>query len=88
MLVRGALPKIADLPLPEVPTLVFAGTAGPRAAWLPFKREPNDGILSVEETRAEPVDEVIELPALHTFIMQSRRVAEGIAKLAGRFGDD
>ncbi len=73
----------ADLPYPQVPTRVFAGTAGPRAAWLPFEGEPNDGILAVEETKAHPDDEVIEVPALHTFIMNSRRVAEGIVGLAG-----
>ena len=73
----------AGLPLPQVPTRVFAGNAGPRAAWLPFEGEPNDGILAVEETRARDDDEVIEVPALHTFIMNSRRVAEGIVELAG-----
>jgi len=73
----------ADLPLPQVPTRVFAGNAGPRATWLPFEGEPNDGILAVEETRARDGDEVIEVPALHTFIMNSRRVAEGIVEMAG-----
>lgn len=73
----------ADLPLPQVPTRVFAGNAGPRAAWLPFEGEPNDGILAVEETRARDGDEVLEVPALHTFIMNSRRVAEGIVEMAG-----
>ncbi len=73
----------ADLPRPEVRTRVFAGTAGPRAPWLPFEGEPNDGILAVEETRARDDDEVIEVPALHTFIMNSRRVAEAIVEVAG-----
>ncbi len=73
----------ADLSLPQVPTTVFAGNAGPRAAWLPFEGEPNDGILAVEETRARDGDEVIEVPALHTFIMNSRWVAEGIIEMAG-----
>ena len=73
----------AGLPLPQVPTRVFAGNAGPQAAWLPFEGEPNDGILAVEETRARDGDEVIEVPALHTFIMNSRRVAEGILEMAG-----
>ncbi len=73
----------ADLPRPQVPTRVYAGNAGPQAAWLPFEGEPNDGILAVEETRARPEDKVIEVPALHTFIMNSRRVAEGIVEMAG-----
>lgn len=73
----------ADLPLPQVPTRVFAGNAGPRAAWLPFEGEPNDGILAVEETKARDGDEITEVPALHTFIMNSRRVAEGIIEMAG-----
>ncbi len=73
----------ADLPLPHVPTRVFAGTAGPRAAWLPFEGEPNDGILTVEETRAREGDPVVEVPALHTFIMNSRRVAESVVEMSG-----
>ena len=73
----------ADLPTPHVPTHVYAGNAGPRAAWLPFEGEPNDGILAVEETKARDGDVVVEVPALHTFIMNSRRVAQGIVEAAG-----
>ena len=42
-------PFMLQLPLPPVPTRIYAGVGGPRASWLPFGTEANDGILSVPE---------------------------------------
>jgi pimeloyl-ACP methyl ester carboxylesterase len=67
------------LPLPLVPTRVYAGTAGPCRTWLPFEMEANDGILSVAEAKGSFSD-AIEVPSLHTFIMHSRVVADDIAR--------
>ncbi|HEY4222796.1 MAG TPA: alpha/beta hydrolase, partial [Myxococcota bacterium] len=64
----------ARLPIPAVPTLVVAGTRGPRAPWLPFRGEPSDGVVRVEETRLPGVPHV-EVPAIHTFIMNDAEVA-------------
>jgi pimeloyl-ACP methyl ester carboxylesterase len=64
----------ADLPLPEIPTLVVAGNKGPKARWLPFKGEPSDGVVRVEETRLPGIPHV-EVPAIHTFIMNDAEVA-------------
>jgi pimeloyl-ACP methyl ester carboxylesterase len=64
----------AALPVPAVPTLVIAGNAGPRAAWLPFRGEPSDGVVSVAETRLEGAEHR-EVPCLHTFIMHDGEVA-------------
>lgn len=76
-LTRDAGRRLADLafydrlPIPSVPTLVVAGTRGPRAAWLPFKGEPSDGVVRVRETylRGATRAEHVEVAALHTFIM-------------------
>lgn len=63
----------AALPVPDVPTLIFAGDGGPRAAFLPFGHEPSDGVVGVEETRLDGVPHVV-VPAVHTFIMNDREV--------------
>ena len=68
---------MAALPIPSVPVRMYAGTSGPRGALSPFGNEPNDGILAVSET-ALGAFPVIEVPALHTFIMNSRIVADDI----------
>lgn len=66
------------LPVPEVPTLILAGDAGPRGSFLPpFRGEPNDGILTVEETRLPGVAHLV-LPAIHTFIMNRRDTTRAI----------
>lgn len=68
---------MAALPIPSVPVRIYAGTSGPRGALSPFGNEPNDGILTVSET-ALGAFPVIQVPALHTFIMNSRIVADDI----------
>lgn len=66
-----ALPKLA------APTLVVAGNAGPTASWLPFGEQPNDGIVTVEETRLEGA-EFLEVPAMHTFLMNRGDVFDAV----------
>lgn len=67
----------ADLPRPAVPTLVVAGRCGPRAAWLPFDGEDNDGILKLAET-ALPDCESLVVHAVHTFLMNRRDVCDAV----------
>lgn len=74
------------LPLPAVPTRIYAGTGGPRAAWLPFGMAPNDGILEVAEATGAFAGEVVEVPSVHTFIMHSKQVAADIADFLGQAG--
>ncbi len=75
--------KLADpafferLPLPAVPSLVVAGTRGPRASWLPPGPEPNDGIVRVSETSIDGVPRVL-VHGVHTFLMSRRDVFEAI----------
>jgi hypothetical protein len=40
----------------------------------------NDGLVAVEETGVEPDDEVIEIVATHTFIMNRRRVLRAVLR--------
>lgn len=64
----------AQLPLPSAPTLIVAGTRGPKLRWLPLADRPSDGVVGVDETRLQGVPHV-EVPAIHTFIMNDREVA-------------
>ncbi|HYE35654.1 alpha/beta hydrolase [Methylocaldum sp.] len=69
-----------SLPLPDVPTKIYAGTGGPTGLFSPFGKEPNDGVLTVKETMLPSVS-VQTVPSLHTFIMNSKIVAQDIAKV-------
>ena len=72
----------AALPRPEVPTLVIAGTGGPRAPWLPCGDAPNDGIVRVDEARLEDAPLVL-VDAMHTFLMNRRPAVEAILQFIG-----
>lgn len=67
------------LPLPDVPTRLYVGVSGPRRAGLPFGMAANDGILSVAEATGRFRGAPVEVPAVHTFIMHSRLVADDLA---------
>ena len=69
-----------SLPVPDVPTKIYAGVAGPRGRFSPFGDEPNDGLLLVEETLLPGVP-VLTVPALHTFIMNSGVVTRDIVSV-------
>ena len=79
-LTRDAGNKLVDdeffrqLPIPTAPTLIVAGTRGPKASWLPFAGQASDGVVGVEETRLPGVPHV-EVSAIHTFIMNDAEVA-------------
>ncbi|HEU4952841.1 MAG TPA: hypothetical protein VFT46_12900 [Holophagaceae bacterium] len=65
----------------DLPTTVIAGTAGPRSMRAPFGRELNDGVVALSETRLAGA-ELHALPLLHTFLMNSAKVADLIASQA------
>lgn len=70
------------LPIPTVPTKVYAGTKGPRGKHSPFGFEPNDGILAVSETPLWEGQEITEIHMIHTFIMNSPQVLKDILEVA------
>lgn len=69
------------LPLPDVPATVIAGSAGPRVGWLPYGFEPNDGALSVQDAFLGEGYELIQVPSIHTFIMNSRLTLQHIQRI-------
>ncbi len=70
-----------SLPLPGVPTKIYAGIAGPRGRYSPFGEELNDGLLTVKETLLPSVP-VQTVPSLHTFIMNSKIVTQDIVRVS------
>lgn len=79
LLTRDAGSKLADpsfyknLPIPQVPSLIVAGTRGPRFRWLPFGGSPNDCLVAVDETHLGTFP-VVEVHAAHSFLMNRRDV--------------
>lgn len=71
---------MASLPIPEVPTRVYAGVNGPRGRYSPFGEVCNDGILALHET-ALPGASCVEVQAMHTFIMLNQGVARDIIQI-------
>ncbi len=87
LLTRGCASKLTDqafyakLAQPTIHTTIIAGTAGPRGHWSPFGDRPNDGVVTVEETRLGLNTEVILVPSLHTLIMNSPQVTQTICDI-------
>ena len=69
-----------SLPHTGIPTKIYAGTGGPRGRYSPFGEELNDGVLTVKETLLPGVP-VQTIPAVHTFIMNSKVVAQHIVRI-------
>lgn len=95
-LTRDAGRRLADaagfyptLPVPQVPTLIVAGTTGPRFARSPWQGGDNDGIVGVDETRLEgPAITHVTVEAVHTLIMNSAEVTGLVQRfLAADDGD-
>lgn len=82
--------KLADdsfyerLSLPTIPTTVIAGTGGFNGPRSPFGDEPNDMVLSVNETKLGINASMFLVPATHPFIMNSPEVARIILEIAAR----
>lgn len=70
---------MCQLPMPPL-ARIYAGVGGPRASWLPFGMEANDGILSLSEATGDAKATVIEVPSFHTYIMNSARVVEDMVR--------
>lgn len=65
----------ASLPVPTVPTLIIAGTRGPRFDSSPWEGKTNDGVVAVDETRLEgPAIAHVTVNAVHTLIMNDAEV--------------
>ena len=73
----------ASLPIIEAPYTIVAGTGGPRGFWSPFGDELNDGIVALSETRLLPNETIIQLPVMHTFMMNDPQVQKTVVQFLG-----
>ena len=76
-----------DLPVPTMPTLIVAGTAGPRFKTSPWQGDDNDGIVGLEESKLLNDDgtipanvEHVELPLIHTVIMNNAEATRRVLR--------
>ena len=76
----------STLPKPGIPTTIIAGSGGPRLRWLPYGNQPNDGVMSVQDTYLGPEYGVIQVPSIHTFIMNSRQTLHHIDRILRQSG--
>jgi triacylglycerol lipase len=95
----GELAASAAWPPPRFPFAVIAGTSGPTIANAPSwligalkllpAGEPNDGTVTVAETRLDGMTDFAEVPASHTWLMNHPRTRELIARYLdhGDFGE-
>ncbi|HDP35429.1 MAG TPA: hypothetical protein ENN29_10005 [Candidatus Hydrogenedentes bacterium] len=74
------------LPVPEAPFGIIAGNRGQSV----LLNEPNDGVITVDSTKLAGMSDWIVVPHAHTFIMNSRMVAELCVSFieTGRFHHD
>ena len=78
---------MSQLPMPAVPTRIYAGVGGLRGAWLPLGKEANDFILSVSEATGRFETEALKVPSSHTYIMNSKLVFDDMAKTLGAIAE-
>ena len=73
----------ASLPKIKANYTIVAGTGGLRGSWSPFGDELNDGIVALKETRLSDRDQIIQLPVIHTFMMNDSRVQKTVVQALG-----
>ncbi len=73
----------ASLPKIESNYTIVAGTGGLRGSWSPFGNELNDGIVALNETRLSDCDHLVQLPVMHTFMMNDSRVQKAVVQALG-----
>lgn len=59
----------AQLPVLTCPYTIIAGTVGANGTLSPFSDEANDLIVAVKEVKMKPDDEIVQVAAVHSFIM-------------------
>ena len=84
----GAPERMLSVPESPVPTIAIIGTRGLRGQYTPFGQEPNDGLVSESEARAEWLTETVRVPVIHTLLPSSKQVSqvmlERISRRAGK----
>lgn len=69
-----------SLPSIESTYTIVAGTGGLTGFFSPFGDELNDGIVALSETRLSDQEHIVQLPVLHTFMMNDSRVQKAVGQ--------
>lgn len=77
-------PFMDSLPLPDVPTKIYAGISGLRGRHSPFGEQLNDGVLAVAETQLPTIPSET-VASVHTFIMNNKAIADDIVRMVNAF---
>lgn len=67
-----------DLPAPDVPSLVIAGTRGPSGEWHPANDQAHDGLVTVDEAKLDGVP-LVEIHGVHSFLPWRGDIARRVA---------
>lgn len=73
-----------QLPVLACPYTLIAGTFGPTGSLSPFGDEINDFIVGISEIRMRPEDPIIQVPALHSFLMNRDDVQQATISALSR----
>jgi hypothetical protein len=68
--------RMAQIGAHSIPTTSILGVAGWGSRFSPFRDEMNDGIVSESEVSADWINELICVPAFHTYMLSSKHVAQ------------
>jgi hypothetical protein len=74
----------AQLPPPQVPYTIIAGSTGPCGPRSPFGYDANDWLVAVDETKISPTDRPTVVKVGHTFMMNDLRVHMAIRRALER----
>lgn len=82
-----SLDAMAEVPIPDVRFGVVAAQRGDGGGWNPLLRGEDDGVVRVEETKLEGMEDFLLVQGLHTFVMDKPEVAEAVIRYleTGRF---
>ena len=73
-----SLDEASQVPAPECPFAVVAAQRGDGGGWNPLLRGEDDGVVRVEETKLEGMEDFLSVRGLHTFVMDKAEVVEAV----------
>ena len=83
-----SLDEAAQVPAPECLFAVVAAQRGDGGGWNPLLKGEDDGVVRVEETKLDGMEDFLLVRGLHTFVMDKSEVVEAVVHYLehGEFG--
>lgn len=73
-----SLDEAAAVPAPSCPFAVVAAQRGDGGGWNPLLKGEDDGVVRVEETKLEGMEDFLLVRGLHTFVMDKAEVVTAV----------